>query len=1016
MGSTARACSYQVRRWFQLSDFETIRIDLDLVGNPSTEPNGPSFIQREAGTRVFRALTRPVEGLQEDTENGDRPPALNVLRERRHDAILVSARRGEGKTTFLASILTSIQTGTYRSSIANDGAAVPQLYSLGIIDPTLIETKQNIVIIIIDRIRIATEHRRRRSGRDAEYVPVENSLRKLAQGLSLLDGIGDGPYSKDWLDPDFVLDRGLEDASAAHDFERRFRGFVKAAARYLDADAFVLAIDDVDTWFERGWPVLEALRKYLVTPQLRVILSGDLNLYALLVRRQQWGQMGDSFLKAEQLRGTVEPGTSLIGKIGIMVEALQDQYLIKVAPPENRVDLKPLAYHAGIGTIELVAKDLGKPIPIDSFLRTLCDRVFGVRYVPDVELIGRQLLQMPTRSALQVLAGSVAVCRDGDLAQEALGNAENALRHVAWTALMGMGLDIEKTRDPAPDAILGILGDWLTRSEQWDLARFHPDAVDGDNKNLVVLYVTAVLNGIFRKSPGRMVDFWLKISVIREKVDRNELIGSLPNGLARLLTHLAAGRVESSLQFVSRLAAWDVVEGGRERSRRPVAQIRLSGATVPLTRIREQNAASRELYGLEYNGKMPLDRELFREIQERPEADRKKLLNALPPPLRAYHDVLLRAGWSYKSRRGVEAGFQDLFANGIEDLANRMDRNARIVALIPVHRIVSGQAAEFGNYSFLRLLSVIGSLIDLVQLPEAQRRIGIERVLRSSSQARSYPTPFASPESRSDEADDFDENREDQENFNRDPFAPHDGLRIEDVIANWLDEHATVVVPRSLAPVTLSRMWTRFTYTFQNMRDELVQAESRYLGVLMHRSSIAFLHSVGYEAMRAANVEGSRSLANNPVRSGEVFARLLDEIYGVDGTAPFSNKSEFQFFDIIFSCPLWAYFLARNEEQEVAVGRRQEPNDSIWQHYATRIASIWPDGDASFANVELRSPRSEPSAQFDGLFLPLNTVQLQGQPEQNKRAGQALIAAQNSLRGRRRRAIKSSDGAAEADD
>ena len=132
-----------------------------------------------------------------------------------------------------------------------------RLYSLGIIDPNFIETKQKI-IAIIDRIWIATEHLRRRPGLFKKYGLVEKALRKLAQGLSLLNGIGEGLYSsKDWLDPDFVLDRGLEDASAARDFERRFRAFVKEAARYLDADAFVLSIDDVDTWFERGWPVLD---------------------------------------------------------------------------------------------------------------------------------------------------------------------------------------------------------------------------------------------------------------------------------------------------------------------------------------------------------------------------------------------------------------------------------------------------------------------------------------------------------------------------------------------------------------------------------------------------------------------------------------------------------------------------------------------------------------------------------------------------------------------------------------
>lgn len=990
-----------------LKNLAPIQINLDLVGNPIVEPRASSFIQRDARLRVLRALLRPVDVPTDGTDDGDRPPALNVLHERRHDAILVSARRGEGKTTFLASILTIIEKNEYRSILSEEGeidSPNTRLYSLGIIDPTLIETKQNIIIVIIDRIRIATEHRRRRSGRFDEYATVDSALRKLAQGLSLLDGIGEGLYSgKDWLDPDFVLDRGLEDASAAHDFERRFRAFVKAAARYLDADAFVLAIDDVDTWFERGWPVLEALRKYLVTPQLRIILSGDLNLYALLVRRQQWGQMGKEFLKAEQLRDGADPGTSLVKKIGAMVEALQDQYLVKVAPPENRIDLRPLAYHAKTGTLQLATKRLAQPLSAEAFIRRLCDRVLGIRYEPDVDLIVRQLLQLPTRSALQVFAGAVGVCAEATPGSDEVQASEDALRHVAWTALMSVQLEIEKTRDPAPDAIIGLLGEWLTREKLWkSLARFHPDSVDDDNKNLVAVYITAVLTGVFTTSPGRAIDYLLRIAVIREKVDRAEI---LPDGVARLFAHLAAGTVESSLQFVSRLAAWEVIENARENSRNIVSQIRLSGASVPLNRVRQRDAATRELYGLDYSGKAGLNRDAFRGLKARPEADRAKILQALPPPLRGYHDELLRKGWNYDSRRGAETGYQVYFVNGIEDLAARLDRNARLVARIPMNRIVSGQAAEFGNYSFLRLLSTIGALIDLLTVAEHERAAGVARVLQSATQTRSYPTP-AAHELKAPDAAEFEDEHESDADGNIDPFAPYEGIRIEDVLISWLNQQALLSRQRPLAPVTLSRMWTRFTYTFNNMRDELIHGQTRYLGVLMHRTVIAFLHSVGYEAMRAANADTTSSLANNPVTSGLVFARLIREIYDGKGKS-FQLTPEFAFFDLLFSCPLWAYFLARNEQDEVDKERRSEPNDSIYNDYAKRTNEYWTEEDASFAHVEVRSPKGEPSARFDGLFFPLNTVQLQGQAEHSSRAGAPLAAATSTppIRTRRRAAV-----------
>lgn len=992
-----------------VDSMRSIRINLDQIGNPATAPLGEGFIQLEARRRVFSALANFDTPSPEAEDSAARPRELDIIKDRRHDAILVSARRGEGKTTFLTNVLESIQNGTYRDLLAADPrsvrSATKTLYSLGVIDPTLIETKQNIVIVVIDRIRIATEHRRKHFTHLTEdYALVKKALRKLAQGLSLLDGIGDALYSgREWLDPDFILDQGLLNASAAHDFERSFRQYVAKAAHFLGCDAFVLAIDDVDTWFEKGWPVLEALRKYLATPQLRIILSGDLNLYSLLIRRQQWAQMGKDFIAAEEARDRVEAGLSQVAKIGHMVDALQDQYLVKVAPPENRIDLRPLEYHVRHASLELESSRLPGPMLESEFVGRMAKGMLGLGANTDVALFRQQLLSLPTRSSLQALAGAVDICAaDADLG--APRRAVETFRHVAWTSLMSLGVDIDATRDPSPALILGLLARWLTQSGRWlDMARFHPDTADPD-RNLVAIYLGAVLAEVFRRSPGRMLEFWLKIATLREKLDRGEVSDNRQrSGLRRLMDHLNANTVENAVQFVSRLAAWEVTEGGRDGIRRIVPSTRLSGATVPIARIRETRAAAVELYGLEYAGGRgaPLDREVFRNAASRPESYQQRLRQALPPPLRGYHAALMRAGWSYDSRRGAEAGFQVYFANGIEDLAARFDRNAGLVALLPSSRIVSSQQADYGNYSFLRLLGVVAELLDAASiLDAAERRRRVAQTITALSQARSYPTPSGVEAERRPSAADYDSDEEPEAEPGAAQSWVPDGEGIEDVIVEWLQAHKLQEV--ALAPITLSRMWTRFTYAFGNVRDGLVHGESRYLGVFFHRTLIAFLHAVGFEGLRAANFAPARSLANNPVLSGEVFARLLSEIYKSDNQT-FQTTSEFKFFDAIFSCPLWAYFFARNDEDEVERQRRGEPNDSIFQIYSERLELYWVGG-AEFAQVRLRSPKtSEADVLFEGLFFPLNTVQLQGAGDTNSRAGMLLARFIEQQKGRIKR-------------
>jgi hypothetical protein len=412
-----------------------------------------------------------------------------------------------------------------------------------------------------------------------------------------------------------------------------------------------------------------------------------------------------------------------------------------------------------------------------------------------------------------------------------------------------------------------------------------------------------------------------------------------------------------------------------------------------------------------------LNREAFRNTASRSADYQQQLKAALPPPLRGYHAALIRAGWSYDSRRRAEAGFQVYFANGIEDLAARLDRNAGLVALLPSSRIVSSQQADFGNYSFLRLLGVLAELLDAALISDAaERRRRVTQTITALSQARSYPTPSGAEADRRPAGAEYDSDEdpevEAEVEANAAQFIAPDGKGIEEVILKWLEAHP--LQDMALAPITLSRIWTRFTYAFGNVRDGLVHGESRYLGVLFHRTLIAFLHAVGFEGLRATNFAPGRSLANNPVVSGEVFARLLSEIYEPDDES-FLTTAEFKFFDVIFSCPLWAYFLARNEEEEVEKLRRGEPNDSIFQHYSSRLERYWEAG-VEFAQVSLRSPKaSEVDAAFEGLFFPLNTVQLQGGSEINNRAGARLatLMEQPKAKPRRRSSLPQGDASSE---
>lgn len=164
------------------------------------------------------------------------------------------------------------------------------------VDPTLIETKEHIIIVIISLIDAALDDPANNS--EADRTAVNEARRKMAEGLGLLDGIGKSkPYGDEWEDPEWIMSRGLRKARNGRSFEIKLQVYIFEALKVLNKKAFVLAFDDVDTNFQHGRTILETMRKYLTSPQLVLLISGDLDLYGRLVRRNIYDTFGKNVME-----------------------------------------------------------------------------------------------------------------------------------------------------------------------------------------------------------------------------------------------------------------------------------------------------------------------------------------------------------------------------------------------------------------------------------------------------------------------------------------------------------------------------------------------------------------------------------------------------------------------------------------------------------------------------------------------------------------------------------------------
>lgn len=277
------------------------------------------MIHGEEFERVMRLIRQQLAAIEQDTSSSDNHTP------RYHNAISVFGARGTGKTSFLYSLLAELEKPEFKS-----------VEILGFLDPTLIEEKEHIFLLVVslinDKVREVLREAECNLNTQAysDRRCWEKCLKELAAGLPTLEKIGEDHRTANWHNHDFIMERGLNDVLAAFKLEENFHALVNEALRILNKKAFVLALDDIDVDMRKGADVLEMIRKYLTTPKIITILSGNYKLYSMNVRRIQWRQLKDNrnFEKDKDFTQ--------------MVNELEGHYLMKVLNPENRIRLYSL--------------------------------------------------------------------------------------------------------------------------------------------------------------------------------------------------------------------------------------------------------------------------------------------------------------------------------------------------------------------------------------------------------------------------------------------------------------------------------------------------------------------------------------------------------------------------------------------------------------------------------------------------------------------------------------------------
>lgn len=271
--------------------------------------------QAQAGSllarSVFRALRRLIADRLEDAAQSSSSGTGH-----RHAAILVDGERGTGKSSVLVNL------STYLASA--DASLLNRVHVLKPIDPTLLEDSDNLFLNIVAAAILADKDVKSAMAQDSEArTDLYKRLQHLGHALENVQTQRD----KKGLDKIRAFIGNQQLIEEVHKF-------FEAVLKLLKKELLVLPIDDVDTSLHRAFENLEVVRRYLTSPLVLPIISGDSGLYHDVTWRDFHGRLlKDS--KSQRLEALER------------AEELATEYHRKVLPLQYRLSMPTMKEYFG---------------------------------------------------------------------------------------------------------------------------------------------------------------------------------------------------------------------------------------------------------------------------------------------------------------------------------------------------------------------------------------------------------------------------------------------------------------------------------------------------------------------------------------------------------------------------------------------------------------------------------------------------------------------------------------------
>lgn len=300
-----------------MSEYNGIEIELPI---DQSEQARQSAAQNLLAQDVYKKIEEHLQSSLDKAPSVDGKEEDEFDDRRSHEAILIDGGRGTGKSSVLVNLKTYLKENK-------------DFLILKPVDPTLLEHGDdlllNVIVAALMRDKIVTK-------------ALQNNEKNAEAFYEQLHKLGSALESIQKQKEQFGLDK-LRAFMGNQSLAEHVHILLKKTLLLTNRRLIVLPIDDVDTSLELAFENIEVVRKYLTSPYVVPLISGDLSLYDDVIWREFHGRLTNkSRIKAREAR--------------VQAQELAEEYQRKVLPLPRRIKLPVLSSYLGNPNITLYNK------------------------------------------------------------------------------------------------------------------------------------------------------------------------------------------------------------------------------------------------------------------------------------------------------------------------------------------------------------------------------------------------------------------------------------------------------------------------------------------------------------------------------------------------------------------------------------------------------------------------------------------------------------------------------------